>query len=148
MQNRAIMFHDIEVAGIVQVGSQMTLCIKGYMYASDGRPGRDSGSEWLQAGALILNMPAVEERVWRVAAYQWDLPAYVYDGEMKVGDVVLDMLPVPFHVNEQTDLAFKMSDGQVMQLRAVGAELVLLGESEYMEEWPRPETILRPAKEG
>ncbi len=101
-----------------------------YLHRSEGLPGSDDGTGWLQAGSLdfasasLLAKPEIGE-------------GWIVDGFVEVdGAGELSLIPVPFDVSGSVAARFVFNNGCVVQLQAEGARLTLKGEPRFVEIFP------------
>lgn len=133
MPDRVIELHDTTVAAIVEVGRQVVVLLKAYIHQSEGRPGWDAGSGWLQAAALTFTEAEIESNVP-------DLPADICEGSMSVeGDVRHNLLPLPFHYTGSIALMLSLDTPADLVIRGSQVTLTLLGEPVYIEAFPESE---------
>ena len=126
---RAIEFHDTTVAGITKVGEQVILFLRAYVHQSEGRPGWDAGSGWVQAAALTFTGAKIE-------GGKPDLPADIWHGELNLdGNVSANDLPIPFHYVGEITLTLQIGAPNDLVVHGTGATLTMLGEAEYVEEY-------------
>jgi hypothetical protein len=84
--NAAIELHDSECLAIENEneGNGFVL-LDAYVHRSEGRPGWDAGEGGIQRVRLAVENMVVEGMVGR-------LPAYIYEGSLKVGNAAFDNL--------------------------------------------------------
>ena len=132
MPNRAIEIHDSVLAAVSFSKGEAQLHFSSvYIHQSDGVPLRDAGSGWVQKAVLRIHDAKVE------GAFS-ELPVDLSDGQTRMGQIVLDNeIPVPLRHEGAFELRLQpMWQGQgVVSFTGSGAELELLGEPEYVEEF-------------
>ena len=132
MPNRAIEIHDSVLAAVSFSQGEAQLHFSSvYIHQSDGVPLRDAGSGWVQKAVLRIHNAKVE------GAFS-ELPVDLSDGQTRMGQIVLDSeIPVPLRHKGAFELRLQpMFQGQaVVSFTGSGAELELLGEPEYVEEF-------------
>jgi hypothetical protein len=132
MPNRAIEIHDSVLAAVSFSKGEAQLHFSSvYIHQSDGVPLRDAGSGWVQKAVLRIHDAKVE------GAFS-ELPVDLSDGQTRMGQIVLDNeIPVPLRHKGAFELRLQpMWQGQeVVSFTGSGAELELLGEPEYVEEF-------------
>lgn len=91
MPNRAIEFHDSTLDSIIvtENGDVILHLPSAYVHESQGEPGRETGSGWVQE-ARIYVMGAT------VASSLLELPCDLRDGEIRVDGEIFQLLPIPF----------------------------------------------------
>ena len=102
-----------------------------YIHESDGVPLRDVGSGWVQKAVLRIHDAKVE------GAFS-ELPMDLSDGQTRMGQIVLDNeIPVPLRHSGAFELRLqpRWQGQEVVSFTGSGAELELLGEPEYVEEF-------------
>jgi hypothetical protein len=132
MPNRAIEIHDsvLEAVSFSQGEAQLHFSSV-YIHQSEGVPLRDAGSGWVQKAILRIHDATVEGAF---SAFPVDLS----NGQIRMGENTLDNeIPVPLRHNGVFELRLQaMWPNQVtVSFTGSGAELELLGEPEYVEEF-------------
>jgi hypothetical protein len=129
--NSVLEIHDSALAGVERNGRDMVLRLApGYLHRSEGRPGIDPGSGWLQdidlviRGAIIASLPS-------------GLPCVLSDGALSVnGEDWDNAIPLPLEVSGAVSLSLTTSSGESLVVRGSGAEVVPRGEPRYIEPFP------------
>ena len=128
MSNRAIEFHDSTFDSLERDGKSVILRFAAaYIHESEGEPGRDAGSGWVQAIRLhVIDASLTGEIV--------ELPCDLWDGDISLGGELFEMLPIPLDYEGPVEVNLRQ-DGQ---LKIVGTHvrLELVGEPKYVEEFP------------
>jgi hypothetical protein len=132
MPNRAIEVHDSVLAAVsFSQGEAQLHLSSAYIHQSEGIPGRDAGSGWVQKAVLRIHDARVE------GAFS-EFPVDLSTGQIRMGKNTLDNeIPVPLRHKGAFELRLQaMWQGQVtVSFTGSGAELELLGEPEYVEEF-------------
>ena len=132
MPNRAIEIHDSVLADVSFSQGEAHLHFSSvYIHQSEGVPGRDAGSGWVQKAVLRIHDARVE------GAFS-EFPVDLGDGQIQMGQNILNNeIPVPLCHKGAFELRLQaMWQGQVVvSFTGSGAELELLGEPEYVEEF-------------
>jgi hypothetical protein len=132
MPNRAIEIHDSVLAAVSFSQREAQLHFSSvYLHQSEGVPGRDSGSGWVQEAVLRIQDARVEGAFSK-------FPVDLSNGQTRMGKIALDNeIPVPLRHKGAFELRLQsMWQGQeVVSFAGSGAELELLGEPEYVEEF-------------
>jgi len=132
MPNHAIEIHDSVLAAVSFSQGEAKLHFSSvYIHQSDGVPLRDAGSGWVQEAVLRIHDASME------GAFS-EFPVDLADGQTRMGPNILDNeIPVPLRHNGAFELRLQaMSHGQVVvSFAGSGAELELLGEPEYVEDF-------------
>ncbi len=128
--NTMIELHDSEVAEIAsRDGAVVVRFVPACLHKSEGRPGFDSGSGWVQDVRLILHDASVSGDLP-------DLPCAVMGGELVVGGARHDnSMPVPFEAAECVELRLIFDEMHSATVAGRGVRLELLGEARYVEEF-------------
>jgi len=130
MPNKSIELHDTIVAAIIDVGTQIVVFLRAYIHQSEGQPGRDVGSGWVQAAALTFSDGVVDGSIP-------DEPANIWHGDLKVDEEVLsNCLPVPNIFNGAVSLKLSLDTPTEIVVRGTRVEITLIGEPVYVEEFP------------
>jgi hypothetical protein len=132
MPNRAIEIHDsvLESVSLSQGEAQLHFSSV-YIHESEGVPGTDAGSGWVQKAILRIHDVQVK------GAFS-EFPVNLTTGQIQMGKNILDNeIPVPLRHKGAFELRLQaMWQGQVVvSFTGSGAELQLLGEPEYVEEF-------------
>jgi len=133
MRNRCVEIHDSILAGISLLKEEAQLHFSpAYIHESDGVPGRDAGSGWVQQAILHVHNANID------GAFL-EFPVHLTDGQTRVGDIILDNeIPVPLHHEGAFALRLQAmwQEAGAVTFTGNGAELELLGKAEYVEEFP------------
>ncbi len=132
--NRMIELHDSELIDVGIEGGMILTFAPMYIHASEGVPGVDSGTVWIQRANLVIGN-AVGSDISNI------LPCKVYDGQIVAGGVSHDnMIPIP--LEGVGDVAVRLlvnSDAHgsaSLELSGTSARIELIGKSWYLEEFP------------
>ena len=132
MGNRAIEIHDSVLAAVsISQGEAQLHFSSVYIHQSDGAPGCDSGTGWVQKAVLHIHQA-------RVDGSFSEFPVNLTTGQIRMGEDVLENeIPVPLHYKGAFELRLQaMWQNQVtVSFTGSGAELELLGEPKYVEEF-------------
>ena len=125
-----IELHDSTVAEIAnRDGTVIVHFLPAYLHKSEGRPGFDSGSGWVQEARLLFADALV------TGAFP-DLPCDVMDGELVVGGERHDNeIPVPLEVTAASELLLKLDSIHTVRVTGSGVRLELFGEPSYVEDF-------------
>jgi hypothetical protein len=130
--NCALEFHDCRVTSITSGDGTISLNFSAaYLHKSDGVPGVDDGSGWVQQGKLEFvnarELGAVD----------------IGEGWMVGGTLAvqsrqpMSMLPVPFDASAGVSATFSFNNGVDVHLTAEATHLTLTGDAEFVEEFRR-----------
>ena len=132
MPNRTIEIHDSVLAAVSLSEGEAQLHFSSvYIHQSEGVPGRDVGSGWVQKAILRIHDARVD------GAFS-EFPVDLSTGQIRMGENSLaNEIPVPLRHKGAFELRLQaMWQGQVtVAFRGSGADLELLGEPEYVEEF-------------
>jgi hypothetical protein len=132
MLNRAIEIHDSVLAGVSFSQGEAQLHFSSvYVHQSEGVPGRDAGSGWVQKALLRIHDAMVE------GAFS-EFPVDLSDGQIQLGNKLLhNEIPVPLRHKGAFELRLRamLQEQGVVTFTGSGADLELLGEPEYVEEF-------------
>ena len=131
MQNRVIEIHDSTLDAVsVRDGQAILHFPSVYIHQSVGTPGVDAGSGWVQEALLRIGGAAVKRSFSKV-------PADLLGGYIKVGDALLDnAIPIPLAHKGIVELRLQSWNDEVLLITGSSAELELIGEPKYVEEFP------------
>jgi hypothetical protein len=129
MPNRAIEIHDSILDRISILDGYAVLDFSSvYIHQSTGRPLIDAGRGWVQKARLRVRNAVID------GSFS-DLPRDLLDGHIKLGGTVLNNeIPIPLDYGGDIELRLE-SWGEVVLITGGSAELELIGEPEYVEEF-------------
>jgi hypothetical protein len=129
--NTIIELHDSKVAELMtRNGTVIVHFLLAYLHKSEGHPGVDSGTVWVQEARFILEGGSV-------SGVRSELPCDVIDGELIVGIHRYDNeIPVPLNVTAPAQLRLIYGLARTLTVAASGVRLELLGEPKYVEDFP------------
>jgi hypothetical protein len=129
---RCIEIHDSVLSQISFIQNEAQLHFSAlYIHESDGVPGIDSGRGWFQHAILRIH----DAKVDGVFA---EFPVKLTDGRTQIGQEILEnKIPVPLHHQGAFELRLQAmwQDTRIVTIKGKGAELQLLGEPKYIEEF-------------
>ncbi len=131
MLNRCVEIHDSILAAVsFSLGEARLDFSSVYIHQSEGAPGRDAGSGWTQQAILRINNARVERTFFK-------FPVTLSEGSLQLGNETFDNeIPVPLRHDGSIALRLIGSEGgEVVSFTGSGAELELLGDPEYVEEF-------------
>jgi hypothetical protein len=135
MPNRIIEIHDsVNTSVSFSQGRADLTFSSAYIHQSEGIPGQDAGSGWIQRAILRIHDAEVK------GAFS-EFPADLSDGRILMGEQQFENeIPIPPLYKGAFELCLerKWQPGEVC-FTGSGAELELLGQPEYVEEFPGPE---------
>jgi hypothetical protein len=132
MSNRAIEIHDSVLSHISFLQNEAQLHFSAlYIHESDGVPGIDAGRGWFQQAILRIQDAKVD------GAFT-EFPVDLTNGQTRIGQEILENeIPVPLHHKGAFELRLQpmWQETGIVTFTGTGAELELLGEPEYVEEF-------------
>lgn len=129
--NRSIEIHDSVLAEVSFLENEAQLHFSPvYIHQSEGIPGVDAGTGWVQEATLHIFDACVE------GSFS-EFPVDLTNGQTQIGQTFFDNeIPVPLKHKGSFGLRLDaMWKREFMTLNGSGAELELLGEPEYVEEF-------------
>lgn len=129
-KNRAIEIHDSVLEALTLENGDAILHFSHlYIHEAEGRVGIDPGSGWGQQGKLTISQATVSG-----SFSEW--PADLHDGHVVVDGILYEnVIPILLDVGGEIELQLQ-SWSEVMRINGKGAKLELIGEPEYLEEFP------------
>jgi len=129
--NCSLELHDSRVSSVQSTGDVVTINFDAaYLHRSDGVPGSDEGTGWVQPGYLefasasLTGAPDIGE-------------GWIVDGSLRVdGAGELRLIPVPFNASSAVEARFKFNNGCIVRVLAGGARLTMTGEAAFVEAFP------------
>jgi hypothetical protein len=132
VSNRVIEIHDSVLASVSFSNDEAQLHFSpAYIHQSEGVPSHDAGSGWVQKAILHIRGASME------GAFS-EFPVELADGEIRLEEnILVNEIPVPLRHSGKFGLRLEaMWHGQqVVSFTGNGAELELLGEAKYVEEF-------------
>jgi hypothetical protein len=131
MANRCIEIHDSILAAVSFSQGDARLHFSSvYIHQSECAPGRDAGSGWTQEAILRVYGARVDGSFLK-------FPVRLSDGSIQLGSQIFDNeIPVPLLHNGLITLRLIGAErGESVSFTGKGAELELLGEPKYVEEF-------------
>ena len=128
--NKAIELHDSILFSVNQKNGTAILHFdKAYVHQSEGKPGIDSGTGWLQsidleiAGTVIESMPK-------------DLPVDLDDGYLVVHSTKTEnFVDLPINMHGDIELQFMTASGEELKLTGKHISSIEKSELEYVEDY-------------
>jgi hypothetical protein len=132
MPNRAIEIHDSTLDSISILNGEAVLHFSSvYIHQSAGKPGTDAGTAWVQKALLRIRQGVIK------GSFS-EFPRDLLDGHLKLGVLLLsNEIPIPLNYTGDVELRLE-SWGEIVVVTGASAELDLIGEPEYVEEF-RPD---------
>ena len=131
MKNRAIEIHDSTLDAIsVRDGEAMLHFHRIYIHESEGTPGVDAGSGWVQEARLRIGDAVVTKSFSKFPAN------LLLGGQITLGNAVLtNMIPIPLNCKEFVELRLESWNDEAVLITGSSAELELIGEPTCVEEF-------------
>ena len=128
--NISIELHDSIVAGIMKrTGEVVVHFLPAYLHKSEGRPGIDAGTGWVQEARLNFADGLI-------GGTFPDLPCVVMEGELVVGvERFNNQVPAPLAVTAHTELHLVFDSTHTLTVTGRAVRLEFLGEPSYVEEF-------------
>jgi hypothetical protein len=127
--NSVIELHDSEVAGITQSGGSIVVHFRpAYVHRSEGRPGIDPGSGWLQDLDLVVSEAVL------ISVFT-ELPRTILDGSLTVDGVIDSIIPLPLDVSGAVRFSAESWNEERLVIQGTRATIVSVGEARYLEEF-------------
>jgi hypothetical protein len=130
MANRSVEIHDSVLAGVSLLQGEARLHFSSvYIHQSEGVPGRDAGSVWIQEAVLRITTA-------RMQGSFVEFPVDLCDGKIQIGNQILENeIPLPLRLNGPVALHLQAmgKEQTAVSFTGTGAELELLGEAKYIE---------------
>jgi hypothetical protein len=128
MPNRAIEFHDSTFDGLETDGTNITLRFSAaYIHESNGEPGRDASSGWIQEVRLHVVGASLSGEIL-------ELPCDLWDGNIRLGSDLFQMIPIPLDYKGTVEINLEQN-GKI-RVVGTGVRLELVGEPKYVEDFP------------
>jgi hypothetical protein len=135
MWHRSIEIHDSVLEKLTYSASEVLLHFSSaYIHQSEGVPGRDAGTGWVQQAVLRIGSPVVSG-VFSV------FPVKLSDGRLIIGELVADnIIPLPLRHEGAIRLTLETFRAvkEIVTFEGRGAEIELRGEPKYVEDF-RPQ---------
>lgn len=128
MPNRAIEFHDSTFDGVEREGADLSLRFSAaYIHQSEGKPGVDAGSGWVQELRLHISDVSLSGEIL-------DLPVDLWNGSISLDDQRFDnCLPIPFDYQGRVEV--NLEQGGKLTVIGTRLKVELLGQPKYVEEF-------------
>jgi hypothetical protein len=128
MKNSAIELHDSSIEAITNLGDQVFLFMHAYLHQSDGMPGVDKGSGWIQAVIISFTNSTI-------VGNNKQYPINISDGKLIIGKRTIPNLISILFVGDDVDLKLDLVNAEHICIKGTRAELTLLGNPKYVEEF-------------
>ena len=127
--NREIEIHDATLGSLTLEQGHVVLHFSTvYIHESEGAPGIDAGSGWVQEAFLRVGSAVV-------AGSFSELPVDMWNGYIKLDGAVFDnTIPIPLDHQGAVELHFEGRGGTI-SITGASAKLELIGDATYVEEF-------------
>jgi hypothetical protein len=128
--NEAIELHDATLAKAERVGGDVVLSLApAYVHRSEGQPGIDPGTGWLQPFEVTL-LDAVTDGALPEEA------AWVSGGSVRLGgETYENEIPIPVPEALGVEMALVLATGAQVRISAGSIRVRALGEATYVEDF-------------
>lgn len=129
--NAGLELHDSTLASVTSAnGAVVILLSPAYIHRSEGQPGIDAGSGWLQDATLTI--PGSGD-----FASPAELPIDISDGFLRIGESVHNnMLPAGGHFVGAIELSLTLANSETVVFRGTGIEIQMQGDAKWLEHVP------------
>jgi hypothetical protein len=128
MKNRALELHDSEIKLISSANGLIELLLDAYVHESDGVPGVDSGTGWIQPVSVKITAANMAQRV--------TTPITLTDGELKVGSMLLqNCIPLPYHATGGVDFMVQTVENENLRITGSAIDVESIGTAKFVEEF-------------
>ena len=128
--NAALEFHDSEVSLAEGANGILRLLFSAaYIHCSEGRPGIDSGSGYIQPAEMIFYGASWEGLS---AASKGTLS----DGSVTLGNESLSLIPLPFIASGPLSAKLVFASGTILLVSATSAACSCSGDPKFVEAYP------------
>src|SRR5712672_3566356 len=129
--NSAIELHDSILASVESVGGRTKILLQSaYIHKSEGVPGVDPGTGWVQDVILSVESGSVEGQAV-------ELPYDVSDGELLLNERKLEnVVPLPLDHSGKIELMLHLTSNERLVIRGDRITSELAGTPRYVEDFP------------
>jgi hypothetical protein len=128
--NKEIELHDSELSKILPESNCVKLFIKGIMHYSDGKPGVDSGTCWLQN--MEFNFTDISS-----LKIPNELPDIISEGRLFIdGNVFENMFELPINLEGKIEFDILTMKNEPLNIKAGKLSCTTIGEAKYLQDFP------------
>lgn len=128
--NAALEFHDSEVSLVEGVSGTLRLLFSvAYIHRSEGRPGVDSGSGYIQPAEIIFYGASWE-------GLSSACKGVLSDGSVTLGSESLSLIPLPFTASGPLSAKLVFASGPILLVSATSAACSCSGDPKFVETYP------------
>jgi hypothetical protein len=132
--NSAIELHDSDVEAIERRDSDGSVVVSfhpAYLHKSEGRPGSDSGSGWVQPAHFVIRNGNIQG-----ALPDFEEDSYLSSGRVELGsEIHRNVVPLPLDYDGVVRVHLLFILGEEVNISGDGLKVLLLGEPRYVEEY-------------
>lgn len=129
LSNVVLEFHDSNVASVKAVDGGLQIFFgAAYAHRSNGEPGVEAGSGYIQAVEFLLR-----EVTWTGALEQ--CIGAISDGELAVDSRPIGLVPLPFRATGSVTLHLQFSNGSVLSVTGSYVQVYQSGPSRFVEKY-------------
>jgi hypothetical protein len=123
--------HDSWLQKVTRAGNAMIFQFEAYIHESNGEPGVDEGTGWIQPLAVELSNADVEGNIPH-------LPCDLSDGHMKLeGRRLENVIPIPLDRVGTVEIRLESKRGESLLVRGDSVKVTILGNARFIEEFHR-----------
>jgi hypothetical protein len=100
-----------------------------YIHKSSGAPGKDPGTGWSQEAQLVLASVSA-------SGILPALPNTISDGQLEVGGIRHELIPLPFSRRGKATLSLVFTDGSQFEVTGERPVVELIGSAKFLENLP------------
>ena len=133
----AIEFHDSNVGSINQENNMLIVnFLELYIHESEGEPGVDAGTVWIQPAELIIYNS-------QISGDYPDFPSLLDGGDLQLEDKILQNgAEIPLKFKGKARLLLEFFYGEKITIHGSEIELRLLDKPRFIENFPFPDKQL------
>jgi hypothetical protein len=131
--NRGLEIHDSRLESLVVSDGHVVLDFSAaYIHESDGRPSVDAGTVWTQHAVIRVRGDVI-------TGSRLELPCDLSSGRLILNGKEFDnLIPISLSSDGNVELHFTSQLGESVQIRGDRVILALLGERNFVEDFPGP----------
>ena len=126
--NSALEFHDSGVSSVRAVAGEVRIELpSAYVHRSEGRPGKDQGSVFLQPAELVFSNAVLSEEAGPCTGAISDASISVNGREFS------NMVPIPFRGEGVISASFTFESGAILTVNGSGVSCQVSGNPVFLE---------------
>jgi hypothetical protein len=123
--------HDSLLQKVTHAGTTMTFQFEAYIHESNGEPGVNEGTGWIQPLAVELSNAYVEGTIPH-------LPCNLSDGYVELaGRRLENVIPMPLDGTGTVEIRLESKGEESLLVRGDSVKLTILGEARFIEDFHR-----------